>query len=78
MDPMNGRDSVAQELGDVVTSEGRLVVFPNVLQHRVQPFELTDRSKAGHRKIVALFFVDPALRVPSSATINGLKCSVRS
>jgi hypothetical protein len=58
-----------QEVGDVVTKEGRLITFPNLLQHRVQPFKLADPTKPGHRKIVALFLVDPHLRVISTANI---------
>lgn len=69
MSPDMEGDPTAQLLGDVVTREGRLLVFPNVLQHQVQPFELADKTRAGHRKIVALFLVDPAVRVPSSATV---------
>ncbi|KAI7385473.1 hypothetical protein KC336_g17962 [Hortaea werneckii] len=57
-----------QELGSVPTKENRLLAFPNVLQHRVEPFRLADPSRAGHRKIVALFLVDPYVRIPS--TIN--------
>lgn len=63
-----GRPKI-QDLGDVVTKQGRMVVFPNVLQHQVQPFELADKTRPGHRKIVALFLVDPAVRVPSTATV---------
>lgn len=33
------------------------------------PFTLADRSKPGHRKILALFLVDPHLRVISTANI---------
>lgn len=51
------------------TVEGRLLTWPNVLQHQVQPFELADRSKPGHRKILALFLVDPNIRVISTANI---------
>ncbi|KAI6900471.1 hypothetical protein KC318_g8352 [Hortaea werneckii] len=36
--------------------------------HRVEPFRLADPSRPGHRKIVALFLVDPYVRIPS--TIN--------
>ncbi|KAI7550002.1 hypothetical protein KC331_g3454 [Hortaea werneckii] len=57
-----------QELGRVETKEGRVLAFPNVLQHRVEPFRLADPSRPGHRKIVALFLVDPYVRIPS--TIN--------
>lgn len=58
-----------QEVGDVVCQEGRLLTFPNILQHRVQPFELADPSKPGHRKILALFLVDPNIKIISTAHI---------
>ncbi|KAL0069567.1 hypothetical protein AAF712_003225 [Marasmius tenuissimus] len=58
-----------QELGSVATQEGRLLVFPNVLQHRVAPFRLTDASKPGHREILAPFLVDPYLRTLSTANV---------
>ena len=58
-----------QDVGSVETREGRLITFPNVLQHRVQPFKLADPTKPGHRKIVALFLVDPNLRVISTADV---------
>lgn len=58
-----------QEIGSVVTKEGRMLAFPNVVQHRVMPFELADKTKPGHRKILALFLVDPHIRVISSANV---------
>lgn len=58
-----------QELGSINCKEGRLLTFPNVFQHRVQPFKLADPSKPGHRKIVALFLVDPHVRVLSTADV---------
>ncbi|KAF9736240.1 hypothetical protein PMIN01_06155 [Paraphaeosphaeria minitans] len=58
-----------QGLGSTLTREGRLLTFPNVLQHRVSPFALADRSAPGHRKIVALFLVDPHTRIPSTANV---------
>lgn len=58
-----------QELGRISTSEGRLLAFPNVLQHQVQPFGLVDPTKPGHRKILALFLVDPFQRVISTANV---------
>jgi hypothetical protein len=64
----NGESSI-QYLGDVITKEGRIVTFPNVFQHQVQPFKLDDSTKAGHRKILALFLVDPHIRIISSANI---------
>lgn len=58
-----------QEIGTVLTSEGRLITFPNILQHRVGPFKLDDPSKPGHRKILALFLVDPHIRIISAANV---------
>ena len=58
-----------QFLGSVNMPEGRLVTFPNILQHRVQPFELADHTKPGHCKIIALFLVDPGIRVTSTANV---------
>ncbi|KAI4729148.1 hypothetical protein E4T49_03003 [Aureobasidium sp. EXF-10728] len=58
-----------QRIGQVTTNEGRLLAFPNVLQHQVQPFKLVDPTKPGHRKILALFLVDPFHRVISTANV---------
>lgn len=58
-----------QTLGSVLTRQGRLVAFPNTKQHRVEPFSLADRSRPGHRKILALFLVDPGNRVISTANV---------
>lgn len=62
-------DSTVIEHGRVLTREGRLLVFPNVYQHRVGSFELADKTQPGHRKIVALFLVDPATPVISTANV---------
>ena len=40
-----------------------------IYQHCVQPFHLVDPSKPGHRKILALFLVDPHKRIISTANI---------
>ncbi|KAF9481713.1 hypothetical protein BDN70DRAFT_919662, partial [Pholiota conissans] len=58
-----------QNVGGVETQEGRLLTFPNILQHRVGPFKLADPTKPGHRKIVALFLVDPNIKVISTAHV---------
>ena len=52
-----------------MTREGRLLVFPNVLHHWTLPFELQDATKPGHRKVLALFLVDPNIKIPSTANI---------
>ncbi|RYP40265.1 hypothetical protein DL767_001808 [Monosporascus sp. MG133] len=61
--------SLVQVLGSVATRAGRLLAFPNVLQHRVSPFRLADPSRPGHRKILAMFLVDPHVRVISTANV---------
>ncbi|KAF3805339.1 hypothetical protein GCG54_00006282 [Colletotrichum gloeosporioides] len=58
-----------QGLGSVLTREDRLIAFPNVYQHCVAPFELVDKTKSGHRKILALFLVDPDVPVISTANV---------
>lgn len=63
-----GKSSV-RYIGEVVTKECRLITFPKIFQHQVSPFELVDRSKPGHRKILALFLVDPHIRIISSANV---------
>ncbi|KAF8991402.1 hypothetical protein BDZ89DRAFT_1086673, partial [Hymenopellis radicata] len=59
---------LVQELGDVRTCQGRCIAFPNVYQHQVQPFKLADATKPGHRKILALFLVNPDIKVPSTTS----------
>ena len=58
-----------QNLGSVVTRQSRLITFPNIMQHRVNPFHLDDPSRPGHRKILALFLVDPHQRIISTANV---------
>lgn len=60
---------MVQEVGSILCREGRLLTFPNILQHRVEPFELADKTKNGHRKILALFLVDPGIRIISTANV---------
>lgn len=64
-----GNDKAVQEIGSVSTREGRLVAFPNGFQHRVGSFKLQDPTKPGHRKIVALFLVDPNIPIISTANV---------
>ncbi|KAG8916500.1 hypothetical protein FRC01_003115 [Tulasnella sp. 417] len=58
-----------QVVGAVKTSPTRCIAFPNIYQHKVSPFKLIDHNKPGHRKIVALFLVDPENRIPSTSDI---------
>lgn len=57
-------------VGAAETREGRCIAFPNSYQHRVSPFQLVDPSKPGHRKILALFLVDPSIQpIPSTTNV---------
>lgn len=38
-------------------------------QHRVSPFELVDKTKSGHRRFIALWLVDPNLRIINTANV---------
>ena len=50
---------MVRDLGYVISQEDRVLIFPNTFQHRVDSFELVDKTKKGHRKILCLFVVDP-------------------
>ncbi|CAF1051946.1 unnamed protein product [Adineta steineri] len=58
-----------QLLGEVITQENRCLVFPNLYQHRVAPFQLKDPTQPGQRKILVFFLVDPTIRILSTAHI---------
>lgn len=58
-----------QEIGSLATPEGRLLVFPNTHQHKVEPFRLVDASKPGHRRMLVLWLVDPHYRVLSTRNV---------
>lgn len=60
---------VMQNIGQVDTRPGRALFFPNVFQHRVSPFRLHDTNRNGHRKILALFLVDPAIPIISTSRV---------
>ncbi|KAI5121389.1 hypothetical protein M0805_001202 [Coniferiporia weirii] len=57
-------------VGATTTSRDRCLAFPNTYQHRVSPFALADRSRSGHRKLLALFLVDPNVApIPSTSIV---------
>lgn len=51
-------DAVVQHLDGIITKQDRSIVFPNIYQHQVQPFELQDPTR-GSRKILAFFLINP-------------------
>ncbi|KAJ6567040.1 hypothetical protein B0H19DRAFT_1219631 [Mycena capillaripes] len=63
-------DECVQTLGEMVTKAGRALSWPNQYQHRVSPFKLSDPSQPGHRKILAIFLVDPTIKpIPSTTNV---------
>ncbi|KAJ2452443.1 hypothetical protein GGF42_004031 [Coemansia sp. RSA 2424] len=68
-DIMSGDRLISQELGPVDIKNGRCVVFPNILQHKIPELELVDKTKPGHCKILTFYFVDPATRIPSTEIV---------
>ncbi|KAJ7499600.1 hypothetical protein FB451DRAFT_1118690 [Mycena latifolia] len=70
MDILYGNSHCCQDLGSIATSAGRALAWPNIYQHRVAPFKLIDPTKPGHRKILAIFLVDPSIApIPSATTV---------
>ncbi|KAJ7499569.1 hypothetical protein FB451DRAFT_1347700 [Mycena latifolia] len=67
---MKRNSHCVQDLGSIATSSGRALAWPNIYQHRVAPFRLIDPTKPGHRKILAIFLVDPSIApIPSATTV---------
>lgn len=68
-----GRDGAGglalQTLGTVATPDGRLLAYPNVLQHRMEPCELLDRTSPWRRRFLALHLVDPHYRICSTRNV---------
>ncbi|WP_371101928.1 DUF4246 domain-containing protein [Streptomyces sp. PU_AKi4] len=66
---LENEDALNQVLGSASTPAGRCLAFPNVLQHRVDPFRLADPTRPGHRKILAFFLVDPSETIVSTSDV---------
>ncbi|MFD8223090.1 DUF4246 domain-containing protein [Streptomyces massasporeus] len=66
---LEDEDALNQMLGSASTPAGRCLAFPNILQHRVEPFRLVDPTRPGHRKILAFFLVDPSERIVSTSDV---------
>ncbi|KAH7009348.1 uncharacterized protein B0I36DRAFT_300409 [Microdochium trichocladiopsis] len=59
-----------QELGSVALAKGRLIAFPNTMEHRIGPFSLQDESKkVGHVRWITLMLVDPHYRICSTRNV---------
>ncbi|KAK6514727.1 hypothetical protein TWF281_004922 [Arthrobotrys megalospora] len=67
----NIHDETTQEIGSTNTKENRAIAFPNIYQHKVEPFELVDKTKPGYRKVLVFFLCDPSKHnsVPTTRTV---------
>ena len=66
---MRDEGKMNDPLGSVLCVPGRMLCWPNALQHRVAPFKLADPSRPGMRKFAAVFLVDPHVRVLSTRDV---------
>ncbi|KAM0428277.1 hypothetical protein ACHAPT_007178 [Fusarium lateritium] len=66
---IDSRGDTVQNIGSVLTRQDRMLFFPNLYQHHVSPFELADKTRPGHRKILALFLIDPVMPIISTANV---------
>ncbi|MEU0435851.1 DUF4246 domain-containing protein [Streptomyces sp. NPDC006290] len=66
---LEDEDALNQMLGSASTPAGRCLAFPNILQHRVGSFRLSDHTRPGHRKILAFFLVDPSEEITSTSDV---------
>eukprot|EP01080_Neovahlkampfia_damariscottae_P007026 gene7026-11191_t len=58
-----------QQIGSITALEDRCIAFPNYYQHAVQPFELENKKKVGHRKILVFFLIDPKFEIISTRRV---------
>ncbi|KAH7171247.1 hypothetical protein EDB81DRAFT_678188 [Dactylonectria macrodidyma] len=58
-----------QHIGSVQTAPNRILFFPNVYQHQTSSFELVDKTRSGHCKVLVLYLVDPAVPIVSTANV---------
>ncbi|MCX5055864.1 MULTISPECIES: DUF4246 domain-containing protein [unclassified Streptomyces] len=66
---LEDEDALNQMLGSTSTPAGLCLAFPNILQHRVDSFRLTDPTRPGYRKILAFFLVDPSEKIVSTSDV---------
>jgi hypothetical protein len=66
---MANESPLNEPLGSVICKEGRMLCWPNVFQHRVAPFHLSDPSRPGVRKIAVLWLVHPNTRIVSTRDV---------
>ncbi|KAH7163348.1 hypothetical protein B0J13DRAFT_591919 [Dactylonectria estremocensis] len=58
-----------QYIGSIQTAPNRMLFIPNVYQYETSSFKLVDMTRPGHCKVLALYLVDPAMPIISTANV---------
>eukprot|EP00892_Ulva_mutabilis_P004381 jgi/Ulvmu1/2314/UM013_0162.1 len=66
---MSNESTMNEPLGSALCVPGRMLCWPNALQHRVEPFKLADPTRPGVRKFASVFLVNPCKRVLSTRDV---------
>ncbi|OAA63571.1 hypothetical protein SPI_03734 [Niveomyces insectorum RCEF 264] len=64
-----GTGPAVQALGTVLTPDGRLVTFPNAVQHKIGACNPLDTSLPGRRRFLKMHLVDPHYRIASTRNV---------
>ncbi|EGX44831.1 hypothetical protein AOL_s00176g2 [Orbilia oligospora ATCC 24927] len=57
-----GRSDFAVDQSEsTIIKENRVVAFPNLLPHKLEPFEIIDKTRGGHLKMLTFYLCDPSL-----------------
>lgn len=64
----NGEPAI-QTTGSIFCKQGRVIIYPSTVQHRLTRFELKDKSKPGWMRSLVFYLVDPNIRIISTANI---------
>lgn len=62
-------DAAVQNVGRIKLKRGRVVMYPSTIQSRMERFCLKDKTKSGFARGLALYLVDPNIRIISTANI---------
>ncbi|KAJ2452202.1 hypothetical protein GGF42_004076 [Coemansia sp. RSA 2424] len=62
-------EPLSQEIGGVKIEDGRCLVFPSILQHKMLELKQADATRPGHCKMLTFYFVDPSIRIPSTELV---------
>uniref|UniRef100_A0A093UQ58 Histone H2B n=1 Tax=Talaromyces marneffei PM1 TaxID=1077442 RepID=A0A093UQ58_TALMA len=65
---MKHDESPVQEVGYIECPQGRMITWPNTLQHNVV-FTLKDKTQVGHVHAINFMLVDPNIRIISTANV---------